>query len=62
MKNLLLRDVAAVDISLGQSAEEDDPIAHFCLDTAEGLLYAVTGSGLVLCSAENGTKVIGASC
>lgn len=57
MKNLVLTNAATADINLGPSAEEDDPITHFCLDTTEGLLYAVTRSALVLCLSNSGKKV-----
>jgi hypothetical protein len=58
MKNLTLQSVSTVDIGLGPAAADDDPISHFCLDSTEGLLYAVTRSGLVLCLAQAGKKVL----
>lgn len=57
MKNLILQSVSNDDIDLGPTAGEDDPISHFCLDSTEGLLYAVTRSGVVLCLAEGTKKV-----
>lgn len=57
MLNLSLQDVLSADINYDSSAVEDDPITHFCLDSTDGLLYAVTRQGLVLCMAEAGKKV-----
>jgi hypothetical protein len=57
MKNLTLQSVCTVDIDLGPASADDDPIRHFCLESTEGLLYAVTRSGLVLCLAQGGKKV-----
>ena len=61
MQNLSLQDVCSVAIDLGPNAVEDEPISHFCLDSTEGLLYAVTRNGLVLCLAEGGKKVSAAA-
>ncbi|KAF6250795.1 IKI3 family-domain-containing protein [Scenedesmus sp. NREL 46B-D3] len=58
MKNLTLQSVCTVDVDLGPAAAEDDPISHFCLDSTEGLLYAVTRSGVVLCLAQGGKKLL----
>jgi len=58
MRNLVLESVYNIEIDLGQSAyEEDDPICFICMDSTEGLLYAATRSGRVLCLADRGRRV-----
>ncbi|WIA32299.1 hypothetical protein OEZ86_003144 [Tetradesmus obliquus] len=58
MKNLTLQSVSVVDLDLGPAAADDGPVSHFCLDSTEGLLYAVTRSALVLCLPQGGKKLL----
>jgi hypothetical protein len=58
MGNLQLQSVHALDLPTPAGCDEDDPVLAFCLDsTEEGLLYAATQAGAVLCFEQHGKKV-----
>lgn len=71
MDNLQLQHAYSVEVprppaaaDSHQDSSEDDSILHFCLDGGggeggQGLLYAVTAAGRVLCLEQHGRKVWG---
>lgn len=58
MDNLQLQDARSCILSSSYVENEDDAVVAFCLDAIdEGVLYAVTRTGVVHCFRENGKKV-----